>query len=155
GRTAERRRRIFPCPASPSGYLHLRNGPDPQSCSPRETSGTMRLLRVPGWLAALALTLPTGCGGGPAPADTPNLPEYKPAAAKVRVAFVSNNPEAFWTIAEAGARKAERDLKDKGVDVEVIFRRPDQGDAARQKQIIDQLLNQDIQAISVSVIDPK
>jgi ribose transport system substrate-binding protein len=67
-----------------------------------------------------------------------------------KVAFVSNNPATFWTIVEAGCRKAETEA-----GVEVLFRKPDTGDASRQKALIDDLINQDIKAISVSVIDPK
>jgi ribose transport system substrate-binding protein len=70
---------------------------------------------------------------------------------KTRVAFVSNNPEEFWNIVEAGARKAESEEK----DIELLFQRPDPGEAARQKEVIDSLLNQNIKAISISVINPK
>jgi ribose transport system substrate-binding protein len=71
-------------------------------------------------------------------------------ADKVKVGFVSNNPATFWTIAEAGCRKAEGET-----GVEVIFRRPQSGDPALQKEIIDILLSQDIKALAISVIDPK
>lgn len=81
----------------------------------------------------------TGCGGGGG--TTP---------AKIKVAFVSNNPATFWTIAEAGCRKAEGEA-----GVEVIFRKPSKGDPAEQTQIIQNLMAQDIKAIAVSVIDPK
>lgn len=67
----------------------------------------------------------------------------------VKVAFVTNNPEEFWTIAEAGAKQAQKDT-----GVQLIFKRPDPGDAAVQKEIIDTLVNQGVQAIAVSVIDP-
>ena len=66
------------------------------------------------------------------------------------VAFVSNNEAEFWTIAETGTRKAARDL-----GVKVLFRRPKTPTAAAQKEIIEDLLNQGIKAIAVSVIDPK
>src|SRR5262245_17892361 len=69
---------------------------------------------------------------------------------KPKVGFVSNNPATFWTIAEAGCRKAEAES-----GVEVIFRRPQSGDPALQKEIIDILLSQDIKALAISVIDPK
>jgi ribose transport system substrate-binding protein len=83
--------------------------------------------------AGLAFALPA-CGGG-----------------KPKIAFVSNNPEEFWTIAEAGAKKAAAEEP----DFEVVFKKPDKGDAAVQKEVIDGLLNQNVKALAVSVIDPK
>ncbi len=68
----------------------------------------------------------------------------------IKVAFVSNNAHEFWTIAEAGTRKAAADC-----GVEVIFKRPQSGTAAEQKQIIEDLLSQKVNAIAVSVIDPQ
>jgi ribose transport system substrate-binding protein len=88
-------------------------------------------------LAALALAGLAGC--------------QKTGPAKTKVAFVSNNAFDFWTIAEAGCRKAEGELK----DVEVAFRKPANGTAADQKEIIDALLTQGTQAIAISVIDPQ
>lgn len=78
------------------------------------------------------------------------LPACQRSSGKTRVAFVSNNPATFWTIAEAGCRKAEAEF-----DVEVVFRKPPAGDPALQTEILDNLKNQDIQAMAVSVIDPK
>jgi ribose transport system substrate-binding protein len=69
---------------------------------------------------------------------------------KSKVAFVSNNPADFWTIAEAGTKKAGGEE----ADIEVIFKKPASGDAALQKEIIDNLVNQGVKAIAVSVIDP-
>lgn len=98
----------------------------------------MYILRCCVLLACTVATLAvTGCGrtgGGPQ---------------RLKVAFVSNNPEDFWTIAEAGTRKASEEL---GVDV--VFKRPQNGTAAEQKQIIEDLLARRVQAIAVSVIDP-
>jgi ribose transport system substrate-binding protein len=96
----------------------------------------MKSLHLVGCVAAaLVVGLLSGCQQG---------------SGKPRVAFVTNNPETFWNIAEAGCRKAEQES-----NVEVIFRKPDSGDAVRQEEIINNLLNQDIKAIAVSVIDPK
>lgn len=83
----------------------------------------------------LACLTPLGCAGG---------------SGKPRVAFVSNNPEAFWSIAQAGARKAADEA---GVDL--YFRMPTSGDASLQKEIIDTVVNQGVKAIAISVIDPK
>ena len=96
----------------------------------------MKTLPLLGWLTAgLLLAMTTGCQQGPA---------------RTRVAFVSNNPETFWTIAEKGCAKGEAEF-----GVEVLFRKPDSGDASRQTDIINNLINQDIKALAVSVINPQ
>jgi ribose transport system substrate-binding protein len=96
----------------------------------------MRTLHLSGLvLAGVVLTALAGCGGG---------------QSRPRVAFVSNNPEDFWTIAEAGATQAAAEE-----NVELIFRRPERGEAAAQREVIDRLLNQGIQGIAVSVINPE
>src|SRR5262245_23007362 len=69
---------------------------------------------------------------------------------KTRVGFVSNNMALFWTIAEAGTKKAADEL-----NVEVLFRRPPNGTAAEQKDIIEDLLTRKVQAIAISVNDPE
>jgi ribose transport system substrate-binding protein len=76
-------------------------------------------------------------------------PALDAPAGKAKVAFVSNNTAEFWTIAEAGTRKAAQDF-----GVEVLFRRPKSPTAAAQKEIIQDLLTQGVQAIAISVIDP-
>jgi len=68
----------------------------------------------------------------------------------IKVAFVSNNPAEFWTLAEAGARKGEKET-----GIQLIFKRPQDGTAATQKEIIEDLLTQGVKAIAISVIDPK
>jgi ribose transport system substrate-binding protein len=79
----------------------------------------------------------------------------QPSGARPVVALVSNNSEQFWNICEAGARAAERELKDKPLAVDVVFRRPSNATAAEQQQIIDDLLSKGVKAIAISVIDPK
>jgi ribose transport system substrate-binding protein len=66
-----------------------------------------------------------------------------------QVAFVTNNPDPFWSIVESGCNKAALEN-----NVELVFKRPSSGNAAEQKEIIDSLVGQNIKAISVSVIDP-
>jgi ribose transport system substrate-binding protein len=78
------------------------------------------------------------------------LPACQQGSGKIKVAFVSNNPESFWTIAEAGTKKAAAEE-----DVEVLFRKPAQNDAGLQKEIIDTVLGQGVKAIAVSVISPE
>ncbi len=75
------------------------------------------------------------------------------AAASIQppqVAFVTNNPDPFWSIVEAGCRKAEKET-----GVQVVFRKPVSGDPAAQQEVIESLVNRNIKAISVSVSDPK
>ncbi|MBY0526647.1 MAG: sugar-binding protein [Gemmataceae bacterium] len=96
----------------------------------------MKSLRTLGWvLVALALTVLPACNRGPS---------------KPRVGFVSNNTAEFWTIAEEGTKKAADEL-----GVEVVFRRPPNGTAGEQKDIIEDLLTRKVQAIAVSVNDPE
>jgi ribose transport system substrate-binding protein len=96
----------------------------------------MKLLRVFGVFAlVLAVAGLPGCGGG---------------SKKTRVAFVSNNAADFWTIAEAGANKAAEET-----DVELFFRRPPNGTAGEQKEIIEDLLTRNVKGLAISVNDPK
>src|SRR5262249_31398942 len=72
-------------------------------------------------------------------------------AGKVRVAFVSNNNAAFWTIAERGTEKAAADF-----DVKVEFRKPPApGTAADQQRIVEDLMNTGIKGLAISPNDPK
>jgi ribose transport system substrate-binding protein len=68
----------------------------------------------------------------------------------IKVGFVTNNAEEFWTIAEGGTTKAAKDF-----NVEVLFRRPPSGTAGEQKSMIEDILTQGVKAIAVSVNDPK
>jgi ribose transport system substrate-binding protein len=102
----------------------------------------MRSLRTLGLLAApLALAVLPACNSSKPSGAVSNQP---------KVAFVTNNPDPFWSIVEAGCDKAAAET---GVDI--VFRKPPSGDPAAQQEIIDSLVNRDIKAISVSVIDPK
>jgi ribose transport system substrate-binding protein len=105
----------------------------------------MTLHRLGGLSAALlvAATLPA-CSSNTAPVKGGSGPS------KPKVAFVSNNSHQFWTIAEAGTKKAADEF-----NAEVHFKRPQTGTAAEQKTIIDTLVAQQVQAIAISVNDPK
>jgi ribose transport system substrate-binding protein len=69
---------------------------------------------------------------------------------KPRVAIVSNNPEEFWTYAEAGAKKAAQDF-----NAEVVFRKPERGEVQVQMDIVNALVKQGFDGIAVSVINPE
>ncbi|MFL5341438.1 MAG: sugar-binding protein [Gemmataceae bacterium] len=98
-----------------------------------------RLLAVPALLLPLAF-LPacnstTGTAGGG-------------SGSGPLVAFISNNPENFWSIAEKGTQKAAAEF---GVRVE--FRRPGTGAADEQRRIIEDLLSKGVKAIAISPND--
>jgi ribose transport system substrate-binding protein len=96
---------------------------------------------------ALLLALPLAA----LPACQSNVPKPSGSVAnRPKVAFVSNNSFPFWSYAEAGCNQAAGPA-----GAEVVVKKPDPGDAAVQKEIIDSLVNQDIKAIAVSVIDPE
>ncbi len=87
--------------------------------------------------AALALT---ACskkdGGGDAANDKPH------------VAYVTNGIASFWTIAEAGAKAAAKDL-----DINLEVRMPPNG-VDDQKRMLEELLAMSVDGIAVSPISP-
>jgi ribose transport system substrate-binding protein len=97
-------------------------------------------------LAGLVGVFAPGCGGS----GKVEVTHVSNKAEKVKVAFVSNNAEEFWSICQTGAEKAADET---GVDL--IYQRPTTGQAAEQKEIIDSMLARGVQAIAVSVIDSK
>ena len=94
--------------------------------------------------AALSLTL-GGCGSDAAPQVTVS----QPAAGTVRkLAFVTNLPADFWNIAKAGIEAADQELPDYTVE----FRNGD-GTAAKQKEIVEDLLVKGVVGIAISPVD--
>ena len=73
------------------------------------------------------------------------------AADKKQIAFVVNGPSDFWKIAEAGVRKAQKELP----DYELLFKYPERADAAIQQRLMDDLVAAGVSAVAVSVVDPK
>jgi ribose transport system substrate-binding protein len=71
------------------------------------------------------------------------------AASKVKLAFVTNNASDFWTIARAGCTKASQDLG----NVSVEFKIPEDGTAATQTRILDDLLSKGIDGVAISPVD--
>ena len=94
--------------------------------------------------AVLSLTL-GGCGSDAAPQVTVS----QPAAGTVRkLAFVTNLPADFWNIAKAGIEAADKELPDYTVE----FRNGD-GTAAKQKEIVEDLLVKGVVGIAISPVD--
>ncbi len=95
----------------------------------------MKLTQLKFSLLAVAVALAiTGCGK---------------QEKKLKLAFVVNNASSFWTIAKAGTTDAAKELG----NVEVDFRIPSSGQAAEQRQLLDDLLAKGVDGIAVSVID--
>lgn len=69
---------------------------------------------------------------------------------KLNLAFVTNNVSDFWTVAEAGCKKAAAELG----NVELIFKMPPNGTAAEQKSIVQDLLARGVNGIAISPKDP-
>jgi len=69
---------------------------------------------------------------------------------KIKIGVVTNCTADFWSICEAGARKAAQEN-----DVELVFRQPTNNDASEQMPIIEGFQAQGCKGIAVSVIDPE
>jgi ribose transport system substrate-binding protein len=95
--------------------------------------GYMRLLATAGAVVGLAF-------GGMAAAQT-----------KPKLAFVVNGPSDFWKLAEAGVRKAQKELP----SYDLLFKYPERGDAAIQQRLLEDLMAAGVSAVAVSVLDPK
>jgi ribose transport system substrate-binding protein len=95
-------------------------------------------------LAAIALLALGGCGDD----AKPSAPGQPAAAAARKLGFVTNVPADFWNIAKAGAEAAVAELP--GYTLE--FRTGD-GTAAKQKEIVEDLLVKGAVGIAISPVD--
>jgi len=70
---------------------------------------------------------------------------------KPQLAFVVNAASDFWKLAEAGVKKAQKELP----GYELLFRYPSQGTAALQNALMDDLVAAGVDSIMISSVDPK
>jgi ribose transport system substrate-binding protein len=70
---------------------------------------------------------------------------------ETRIVFVTNNASDFWTIARKGAEKAQAELP----NVKIEFKINDDGSAAGQQRMVDDLLAKGVSGIAISPVDPK
>src|SRR5262245_5104873 len=70
---------------------------------------------------------------------------------QTRIVFVTNNASDFWTIARKGTEKAQAELP----NVKIEFRINDDGSAAGQQRMVDDLLAKGVDGIAISPVDPK
>jgi ribose transport system substrate-binding protein len=67
---------------------------------------------------------------------------------RLTVAFISNNPHEFWTIARSGTEQAAKDF-----NINVEFFMPPNGTAAEQHRIIEDLIAKGVKGIAISPND--
>jgi len=95
-------------------------------------------------LLALCVTaLFQGCG------NKNNKTGQAPAPKKLRLAFVANNANDYWSIVRLGCDNAVRELG----DVDLNFRTPDNRTAAAQQEILSPLVAGGVDGIVISPID--
>ncbi len=80
-----------------------------------------------------------------------------PAGRTLRIAVVPKGTNmAFWHTVHAGARKAERDLGERGVEVEVIWKGPlREDDREQQIQVVEGFTSQNVDGIVLAPLDAK
>lgn len=108
----------------------------------------MNQLRRISALLGLVLAIAIGCDQSPTAAPTPTTASSggdKP----LRLAFVTNNASDFWMIAKVGCERARDEQK-----VELIFQLPQDGAAATQKRLIEDILAKGVDGIACSPKDP-
>ncbi len=107
---------------------------------------------IPATLCAFAMTF-SGCGpqAPDKPATTPGGGGTAPAASgdKPKIVFVSNGVASFWTIAEAGVKKAGEEL-----DVDVEVHMPTGDEVEDQKNILEDLITREVDGIAISPVNP-
>ena len=100
----------------------------------KRTTGLLLIL----WAAALL----QGC-------DSSNKTPDTPPKKKLRLAFVANNANDYWSILRLGCDMAVRQLG----DVDLDFHTPKDRTAAAQQEIINQLLKTGLDGIAISPVD--
>ena len=96
-------------------------------------------------------TAPTDVAStGNAVSDNAASGNAAPAGKALKLAFVTNNASDYWTVARKGVEKAEKELPNVSVDVQL----PGQGTAAEQTQLVNDLLAKGIDGMAISPVDP-
>ena len=103
----------------------------------RTWARTLLLLAAAAAVVAVPACNKSGTSGGP-------------GSDKPKVAVVTNCTAEFWSICEAGAKKAAQDH-----DVEVIFRQPKSNTVTDQMEIVETVKRLGVKGLAVSVINPK
>jgi ribose transport system substrate-binding protein len=116
----------------------------------------IRFLALSGALTLLPLV---GCNSGssdntastaPAGNTAANSASASTGGKELQLAFVTNNASDFWTVARKGVEKADAELPNVTVDVQL----PGQGTAAEQTQLVNDLIAKGVDGIAISPVDP-
>ena len=96
-------------------------------------------------LCAVCLVFAYGCG------QKKEMPEATKGSSqnKLELAFITNVPADFWTIARRGCEKAIEELGNADLDFRI-----NDGDTAGQKRIVEDLLARKIDGLAISLVDP-
>jgi ribose transport system substrate-binding protein len=94
-------------------------------------------------IVSLAVLIIAGCTNTPTPTNSSGPKKHK-------LAFVTNNPSDFWTIARKGTEKAGKE----NPNLEIDFRVNPDNTAASQQRMVDDLLAKGIHGIAISPVDP-
>ena len=78
------------------------------------------------------------------------IPACGKKSGKIKIGVVTNCTAEFWSICEAGAKKAAAEF-----DVDLVFRQPTSSSVPDQMEIIEGFMQQGVKGLAVSVIDPK
>ena len=78
------------------------------------------------------------------------VPACGKKSGKIKIGVVTNCTAEFWSICEAGAKKAAAEF-----DVDLVFRQPTNSSVPDQMEIVEGFMQQGVKGLAVSVIDPK
>lgn len=105
-------------------------------------------------LGLIGFVLVAGCNSGGAGSGGTSTSgtsgSSQSSGGKKIIAFVTNNPSDYWTIARKGFEKAQAELP----NYDLRFVIPGDGTAATQKQQLDDLVTQGVAGIAVSPVSP-
>jgi ribose transport system substrate-binding protein len=120
--------------------------PRPDRSATRRRHILRRGLAAGAGLVLLTLGVPA-CREGAAPGDRTERP--------LRIAFVPKGTTmTFWLTIHAGAIKAQRDLTEKGIPVEVIWKGPlREDDREQQIQVVEGFTSQGVDGIVLAPLD--
>jgi ribose transport system substrate-binding protein len=121
-------------------------------------TSTLTTRRMLAALCMLSTLLPIACGGGSGSGSSGAASGGSAAGAKkYQIAVIpKGTTHEFWKSINAGAIRAERELRKEGVDVQVIWKGPiREDDREQQIQVVEGFLSQGVSGIVLAPLDSK